>query len=251
MSFLRWVIRPYLYSQYYFRKITKTGSFSSGGAEYIKTAHQNTGNFIKDGLFRHHVKQFHESSCSVASVAAVINSLLEKQGRLKGEPVTQHDLLENVRAAHWKERMGENGYKGRRGLPLSTLGRVVRASLDTYGISYKSIEIIKASKKRIESKAIQQGLRSHLTHFEKAGDSVLVAHFDQGSFLPELHIPHISPVGGYDIRTGNVTVLDVDYTQPYPYQVPFDVFYKGISYNYNFMFRRYGFAEGGYIFIQL
>lgn len=251
MMLLKWVIRPYLYFQYLFSKSTRTGAFGKDHAEYITTPYQNTGNFVKDGLFRHHVKQFHESSCSVASVVSVINTLLEKQGKLLGSPLTQHDLLETVRAAHWKERMGKDGYNGRRGLPLEVLGQVVKASLDVHKIQYRSVEIVQTLKNRKKSVQIKQDLKTRLERFEKQGDSIIIAHFDQGSFLPEFHIPHISPVGGYDPASETVTILDVDSTQDYPYRVSFDIFYKGVSYDYNYMFRRYGYGEGGYVFIQL
>ncbi len=251
MTLFRWVIRPYLYLQHYFRKLTGTGSFGSAGGVYIKTPYQKTGNFVKDGLFGYHVKQFHDSSCSVASVVSVVNTLLKRDGVFDGPPLTQHDLLETVKAAHWKERMGDNGYKGRRGLPLQTLGLVVQDSLDTHKIKYDSLQIVQASKDRVKSRQIRQKLKSRLERFDKKGDCVIIAHFDQGSFLPELHIPHISPVGGFETSSGVVTVLDVDSTQDHPYQVSFDTFYKGLSYDYNFMFRKYGFGEGGYIFIQL
>ncbi|MBU8848861.1 MAG: phytochelatin synthase, partial [Desulfobacterales bacterium] len=134
MIFLKWVIRPYIYSQYFFQKFTKRGIFGADQAVYIQKPYEKTGNFVKDGLFKHHVKQFHESSCSVASIVSVVNTLLEKDGSLNKLPVTQQDLLEKVQTAHWKERMSDTGYKGRRGLPLQTLGRVVKASLDAYNI---------------------------------------------------------------------------------------------------------------------
>lgn len=249
---LKWLIRPYMILQYHVGKTMQTGSFGKDGGRYIKTPYQPSGNFIKDGLHRNHVKQFSESSCSVASIASVINTLLERAGRSeKDSPVTQQDLLDNVRAAHWKERMSPGGHKGKRGLPLSSLGRVVRAGLDTYSIPYKSLEIVKCYQDRTRAKALKRELKSRLNRFEKKGDCVLIAHFDQGSFLPELHIPHISPVGAFDSAGDSVTVLDVDTTQQHPYQISFDVFYKGLSHNYNFMFRRYGYGEGGYIFIQL
>lgn len=251
MMLLKWVIRPYLYFQYLFSKFTKTGAFGKQGAEYIMTPYQKTSNFVKDGLFRHHVKQFHESSCSVASVVSVINTLLERQKKLTDPPVTQHDLLETVRAAHWKERMGPGGYKGRRGLPLEVLGEVVQASLDVYKIDYHGVKVIQTLKDKKKSVQIKKDLKARLEQFEKQGDCIIVAHFDQGSFLQELHIPHISPVGGYDPISDTVTVLDVDSTQDHPYKISFDTFYKGLSYDYNYMFRRYGFGEGGYIFIQL
>jgi hypothetical protein len=58
-------------------------------------------------------------------------------------------------------------------------------------------------------------------------------------------------VGGIDPVSGKITLLDVDFTQDYPYEMSFDTFYKGLAYNYNHVFRKYGFAEGGYIFIQI
>jgi len=251
MNLFKWVIRPYLYIQYMVSKIFKTGGFTKSRAVYRKAPCRNAGNFIKDGLFRHHVKQFHESSCSVASVVSVINVLLEKQGSAPASPLTQQELLETVKAAHWKERMTDEGYKGRRGLPLPVLGEVVKGSLDAYGIPYKALEIVQVSADPEKSKAIRQTLRARLEQFETQGDCVIIAHFDQGCVLPELHIPHISPVGGYDPVSGKVTFLDVDPDQPHPYQVSFEAFYESLSSNYNPIFRRFGYAEGGYVFIRV
>ena len=251
MNLLKWVIRPYLYIQYIVSKLFKIGGFKPNLAVYRKAPYQNTGNFLKDGLFRLHVKQFHESSCSVASVVSVINVLLEKQGRSPNIPVTQQDLLETVKTAHWKERMSDNGYKGRRGLPLPVLGEVVRGSLDTYGILYKSLEIVQVSGDPVKSEAMKQTLRARLEQFETKGDCLLIAHFDQGSVLPEFHIPHISPVGGFDPTSDKVTFLDVDPDQPHPYEVSFETFYNSLAGNYNFVFRHFGYAEGGYVFIQV
>ncbi len=251
MNLFKWVIRPYLYTQYMVSSILKTGGFAKNRAVYRKEHYQNTGNYIKDGLFRHHVKQFHESSCSVASVVSVINVLLERQGIAPASPLTQQDLLETVIAAHWKERMSDEGYKGRRGLPLPILGEVVQGSLAAYGIHYKALEIVQASKDPGKSERIKQILRARLEQFESQGDCVIIAHFDQGSVLPELHIPHISPVGGYDPTSGRVTFLDVDPDQLHPYQVSFEAFYASLSSNYNPVFRHFGYAEGGYVFIQI
>lgn len=251
MILLKWVIRPYLYIQYFFQKFTKTGSFGKDQAVYIKKPYENMGNIIKDGLFKHHVKQFHESSCSTAAIVSVVNTLLDKQGALNGPAVTQQDLLEKVKIAHWKERMSDKGYNGRRGLPLNTLYQVVKSSLTAYNIPCQSIEMVQAKGDPIRSKAIKKKLRHRLEQFEKKGNCLIISHFDQGSFIRELHIPHISPVGGFDPVSGTVTLLDVDTSQLFPYKISFDTFYKGLSYNYNFMFRKFGYAEGGYIFVRV
>ncbi|MCP3941448.1 MAG: phytochelatin synthase [Desulfobacteraceae bacterium] len=202
-------------------------------------------------LFYHHVKQFHESSCSVASVVSVINAILETTNTLPHTPVTQQDILEKVRAAHWKERMGTNGYKGRRGLPLEVLGQVVKASLDAYKINYNSLEIVQAKREEKSSRSIQKILLSRLAQFETQGNCLIIAHFDQGSFIRDLNIPHISPVGGFNLNTKKVTLLDVDPSQPYPYQISFKAFYKGISTHYNHVFKHFGYGRGGYIYIQI
>ncbi|MBU1342955.1 MAG: phytochelatin synthase family protein [Proteobacteria bacterium] len=251
MIFLKWVIRPYLYIQFFFQKFTLQGAFGKEQAVVIKTPYEKTGNNVKDGLFRNHVKQFHESSCSVASIAAVVNTLLERQGPLNEVPLTQQDLLEKVKTAHWKERMSDTGYKGRRGLPLHTLGQVTESCLDAYNISYQLVETVQTSGDPVKSEKIKHLLRKRLEQFETKGDCLIISHFDQGSFLPELHIPHISPVGGFDPVSERVTLLDVDSSQAFPYQVSFDTFYKGLSSNYNPIFRLFGYGEGGYVFIQV
>jgi hypothetical protein len=250
MNLLIYIMRGYLYLRYFFHKMTRTGTFGRQQAEPILRPHKVSGNQLKDGLFGHHVKQYHESSCSVASVVCVVNSILEKSNRLPHGPVTQQEILEKVRSAHWKERMGDSGYKGRRGLPLPVLGQVVKASLDGYGIPYQRVEIVQAQGGK-EAQAVRASLLSRLEQFETQDNCVIIAHFDQGCFVRELNIPHISPVGGFDLATRKVTLLDVDPSQPHPYQISFDTFYKGIASNYNYVFTHFGYGRGGYIYIQL
>lgn len=250
MNLLRWLIRPYLYTRYYMEKWTKTGGFGPDPATFIKDPYTPAGNWVKDGLHRHYVKQFHESSCSVASVVSVVNTLKSRQDS-GWQVITQHDLLDTVRAAHWKERMSENGYKGRRGLPLNVLGEVTKASLDVYQIDHRAVEIIQTTRRPGEIDQSRKDLEQRLRRFETEAAFILIAHFDQGTFLPEMHIPHISPVGGYDAETRRVKILDVDAEVPFSYEISFDRFYAGLSTNYNAVFRHYGYAEGGYILIDL
>ena len=246
----RYGIRAYLYGQFFFEKLTGSGAFGSKPV-YVKEPLPPSGNRIKDLLHQFHVKQFHESSCSVASVASVINAVSDYQGRAQDPPLTQQDLLEDVRAAHWKERMSENGYKGRRGLPLETLGYVTEKSFEVYQLPYRTIEVVSAVTPPGRSAHFREKLAARLEQFEKKGDCLLIAHFNQGRFLPELHIPHISPVGGFDARTRMVTMLDVDPAQEQPYQILFDTFYKGVSCNYHNLFKPFGYAGGGYVCIHL
>jgi len=245
------IMGTYLYLRYFFHMITRTGTFGLNPAIHILTPHKETGNPLKDALFRHHVKQFHESSCSVASVVSIINAILQKDRPLNLPPITQQEILEKVRAAHWKERMGAKGYRGRKGLPLAVLAQVVRASLGAYGIDYQYLDTVQAQGGDKLSGPIRKTLVARLEQFETRGNCLILAHFDQGSFVRELNIPHISPVGGFDPKTLKITLLDVDQSQPHPYEISFDTFYRGISTDYNQMFKPFGFGRGGYIFIQL
>lgn len=250
MNLPKWIIRAYLYLPYGFRRITHTGSFGPNTAQYLHHPVQTGGNSLKKALLEHHVKQFHESSCSVATVVSVVNAIRKHQGCRVG-PIDQADILEKVKTGNWKKRMGDSGDNGRRGLPLALLGEVVRSSLDAYQIPYSVVETVTAEKNAKQSESIKKVLQKRLLEFEKKGDCLLIAHFDQGAYVKTLNIPHISPVGGFDLKTKRVTVLDVDPMQQKPYDLPFAIFYKGLSSNYHHIFEPFGYGSGGYIFIKL
>lgn len=244
------LMRSVLYLRYFFHRFSATGAFGRHQARYEPIGPEIRGNPIKAGLYHHHIKQFHESSCSVASVACVVNTLLENQGRMPARPVTQKDLLNRVTAAHWKQRMGPDGYRGRRGLPLPVLGEVVKASLYVFHIAHGGVDVVPATRDPEKTAAFLQILKSRLERFERTGDGIIIAHFDQGSLIPDLNIPHISPVGGFDPDTGEVTLLDVDTSQPCPYTVSFHRFYRAISTNYLHLFHLFGYGRGGYVYIR-
>ncbi len=250
MILYRHTMHSFLTLRYFIHRLTRTCGFGPGPAvRFDPDARDTSGSSLRAGLFRHHVKQFHESSCSVASVASAINALLERHHPARAGFVTQKDLLETVRAAHWKERMEPGGHRGKRGLPLDVLGQVTRASLAAYGIPAR-VEVIHATGGR-QARQAQKNLITHLLDFQVRDKSLIIAHFDQGSFLPELNIPHISPVGGFNPASGEVTVLDVDWSQPRPYKIPLKRFYSGISTLYGGFFFPFGYGRGGYVRIIL
>ncbi|MDP3283813.1 MAG: phytochelatin synthase family protein [Desulfobacterales bacterium] len=250
MPLCRIIIHTFFYGLYYFHKITRTGAFGRSEAEYVSEPIQTAGNSLKAALLKHHVKQYHEASCSVATVASVVNAISEKQTGMDA-PVSQMDILEKVRTGNWKERMSPMGDNGKRGLPLPLLGEIVKGSLDAYGIRYERMEVIGAPENRLQKEKVTAALKNRLSDFETKGDCIIIAHFDQGAFLRTLNIPHISPVGGFDISNGDVVILDVDPEQKKPYKISFDTFCKGIFSNYHNLLRPFGFKSGGYIYIKL
>jgi hypothetical protein len=207
-------------------------------------------NRLKEALFRHYVHQFTPAACSAATVATVVNAVAAVQGKRR-PPVTQAQLLDAVPTGHWKERMHPGGYRGRRGLPLPLLTRVVEDSLAARGLRYRRVIGVQAAKPATPGgRKIAADLRAWLHRFETRGDVLVIAHFDQGETLAGLHIPHISPVGGYHGPTGTVTILDVDADQQ-PYAVSFDTFYRAVSSDYHHLFRPLGYGRGGCVVVEL
>ena len=250
MNLLRNLIRPYLYTRYGIHRITGTGPFGSQRVTHIHAPVDPDWNPLKKAIWEQHVKQFHESSCSVASVVSCINAMRStRNGNIR--PILQSDILDRVTTGHWKERMSDDGYRGRRGLPLPLLGRVVKDSIAAYDLTVRSVEVVQTPKNAPQRSPVRTTLKKRLREFDRHGSGLIIAHFDQGSLVPTLNIPHISPVGAYDAANDRVTMLDVDPDQERPYQVSFDTFYKGLSCDYHHIFEAFGYGSGGYIYIQI
>ncbi len=250
MNLLRNVIRPYLVARYHFHRITGSGAFQRHGARYVAATGSSHWNPVKQAIWKYHVKQYHESSCSVASVVACINALRAlTAGNI--QPISQHDILDRIKTGHWKKRMDKGGYHGRRGLPLSLLGQVVKDSIAAYGLTVRAVEVVRTPRGIPTGSPIHAELKARLKAFDWGGSGLILAHFDQGAFIPTLNIPHISPVGGYDAATDRVTILDVDPDEKHPYEVGYDTFYTGLSSNYHHMFTPFGYTGGGYVYIRV
>jgi len=250
MNLLRNLIRPYLYTRYSFHRMTGTGAFRGNRVRTVHTPAQPQWNPLKQAIWKYHVKQFHDSSCSVASVVSCINAVRFVENGANN-PIDQTGILDRVTTGHWKARMSDGGYRGRRGLPLPLLGRVVRDSLLAYGLKVQHVDVVRTPRTIPRGSALRAALKKRLRDFDRHGRGLIIAHFDQGSLVPTLNIPHISPVGAYDAATDRVTMLDVDPEQEKPYEVDFDTFYKGLSSDYHHVFDAFGYGSGGYIYIGI
>lgn len=250
MNLHRFLIRPYFYTRYGFHRLTGTGAFKPGRGRPVQTMVTPQSPPLKRALWNHFVKQFHASSCSVATVVSCVNAIRTlRNGNIR--PISQFEILDRVTTGHWKERMGDNGYRGRRGLPLPLLGQVVIDSLAAYGLDVQAVDIVRTPKNESPQATIRLTLKKRLRELDRIGNSLIIAHFDQGAFVPTLNIPHISPVGAYDCKTDLVTVLDVDPEIEEPYQVDFNTFYKGLSADYHQVLKAYGYGSGGYVYIKI
>jgi hypothetical protein len=236
MNLLRNLIRPYLYARFGFHRMTGTGPFGSGRVNYIHPPDHQGWNPLKQAIWKYHVKQFHDSSCSVATVVACINAVRFLENGAP-HPIDQGDILDRVTTGHWKARMSDGGYHGRRGLPLPLLGQVVKDSITAYKLKVQHVDIVRTPKTLPRGSTLRATLKKRLRDFDRHGNGLIIAHFDQGTLVPTLNIPHISPVGAYDEATDRVTMLDVDPEQEKPYEVDFNTFYKGLSCDYHHVFQ--------------
>ncbi len=246
-TLFRHMLRSLLRLRVLYLKILRRGPHGEP-ARHLSHAELDT---IKAGdprfkrLVENRASQETESSCSAASVACVINAMGKNE---KPRVNNQMDLLETIRAGRWKERLSPEGWQGRRGLPLDVLGDVVPAALRYHEIEAE-VEVHPFYLKEEEADRIQRA-REILDRFASEPDTSLIAHFDQGSFLPVLTIPHISPVGRWNPETETVIMLDVDPDQPIPYEISLSRFADGIASDYGGLLRPYGYSHGGLVVIK-
>lgn len=186
--------------------------------EYLQSAKNSAPDFWK--LITHYTGQKNSLSCSIAAVAMVLNAIARTQADLRASDTNfqQAKLIDDVKAAHWKELVTRGGWKGRVGLTLAELEAVVLGSLETYGIKGWTTSI--RSFKNAESKALTE-LRAILEANEASADDFVIIHFLQDRLTNDPGGPyaHISPVGAYDAASGRVLVLDVDREYYGPYWV--------------------------------
>jgi len=183
---------------------------------YFQSAAHPAPDFWK--LIGHYQGQEKPDSCSVAAVAMVMNAIARTEGGLKASDANfrQDRLLEEVRAARWKERVTAKGWEGRKGLTLAELEEVTAAALKTYGLAGWTV-----SRRAFEAATPQAlgELRGILAANEASADDFVIVHFLQDKLTDDPGGPyaHISPVGAYDAASDRVLILDVDreYYSPY------------------------------------
>jgi hypothetical protein len=187
-------------------------------------APQPNQSYLFANLVSYYTPQHDERSCSVASVAMLINAVRA------GRPVTgdRHcltplDLLKKVGCSDWISAVGPDGD----GVGLEDLAGLVRKSLGVCGIQHCMIDVIHVPRasRRARSKARQTLLMAAVlpTHF-------VLANFLQSQYTgnPAATVGHYAPVGGYDERR-RVFILDPDSRSHEPYWVSEDAFLDGMA----------------------
>lgn len=171
-------------------------------------------------LITHYTGQSNSLSCSVAAVAMVQNAIARTQGDLLARDANyqQAQLINDVKAVHWKKRVTGTGWMGRKGLTLQELEEVVWETFKTYGI--KGWTVSRRSFQDNTPRALGE-LRALLEANEASADDFIILHFLQDRLTDDPGGPyaHISPVGAYDAASDRVLILDVDREYYGPYWV--------------------------------
>lgn len=199
--------------------------------DFFRNSKNNAPDFWR--LIPYYVPQITGGSCSVASVAMIVNGFARSGRALKDADtiIRQSDLLDNVKQHPWKKR---------RGLSIEKLNVVLNESLKIYGISNGDTQMVQTSKNT--PKAFDE-FRRVLEINEQSANDFLVVHYLQNVLTkaPGGPYPHISPIGAYDIKNRKVLILDVDRKWYEPYWVSDKVLFEAM------LGRTRAFGHGGYI----
>lgn len=168
-----------------------------------------------------YVPQLNDYSCSVASVAAVVNALT-RAGRPLADSdrhATHASLLASVQAARWPERMRKEGADGQVGVTLDQLAEVVTEALRKQGVAAPLVERFPVE---ADDAATRARWRRALEANEASAEDLILVHFAQDTLTGAAGgpYPHVSPVGAFDAGTGRALVMDVDREWYEPYWVP-------------------------------
>jgi hypothetical protein len=200
------------------------------------------------GMLTFYFRQLNPYSCSVASVAIVLNTILAGMNKIQmSNPIDQEQLLLKVPTANWREKVSISGFHGKHGLSIQELGMVVKAALKTFKISYKKINTIPIHERLKNLEEEKSRLFSFLVKLCTEKNHYIIAHFTQGVYTGDWFGGHISPVGSFDPENRRVLIVDVDEHTEAPYWVSFDIFFEGLVGKA----KEIGPKEGGYVSISI
>jgi len=169
--------------------------------------------------------QENERSCSVASIAMLVNAARTLGHPLiLDEPVFQQQLLKRVGNPAWKAAVGPGGD----GVELNDMAGLVGQSLTAYGFSRFEIEVVHVD--RI-TPALRVKARRELIETAHSPSRFIIANFMQGIYTedPAATVGHYAPVAAFDPHGRSSLILDPDPRGYQPYWVNEDRFLEGMA----------------------
>lgn len=195
----------------------------STGVESIRDSHQymqKNKALLYWKISPYYLPQLTDSSCSLASIAMIVNAARDL--KVRGSLVTQDQLLQRVNDVAWQNAVKQGGD----GVSLTRLKELMEHSLKVYGFSHYTVSTIQLTNSAKESEfALQQVLMES----ESTGKVFVIANFNQKFFTGTLSVGHFSPIGAYDPASRNVLIMDTDREFYEPYWVPITLLVKAMA----------------------
>ncbi len=174
-------------------------------------------------LMPYYLPQQNGASCSVASVAMLMNGVRVHDDLTADEElVTQPGLLKKVGDSAWTRDVSSGGH----GVTLDELGKFVEESLKAYGVRKYEVEVVHASD---FSEKTKSRLHRALVENERSSKDFILINFIQGVYTGDADVGHIAPIGAYDQAHHRVLVLDPDREWYEPYWVSEETLLKGMA----------------------
>lgn len=176
-------------------------------------------------LSPYYTAQHNDSSCSVASVAMLVNALRAERSLSAGDELaTVSGLLERVKSEDWPRKTAEAGP----GITLDQLGRIIPEALRAYGATDAEVEVVRFDG---DPQTARSRLRELLEENERSNRDVILVNFLQSRLTgdPAGAVGHIAPVAGYDAERRSVLLLDPDRRWYEPYWVPEDALLEAMN----------------------
>ncbi len=191
---------------------------------------RKSGNASPDfwGLISYYQQQKDDTACSVASVAAVLNTALNRLPRkYEDVNVSQDDLLKKVKTNNWKNSISMQAIKGGYTLSLDSFAKIVEDTFKAYGFNdavATAVHVSDTSEKTLNE------VRKILEKNEASDSDFIIANFDGQYYIHDTYEwGHIAPVGAYDKSTDRVLIMDPYRSWYSPYWVGADHFVKGMA----------------------
>jgi hypothetical protein len=174
-------------------------------------------------LSPYYLAQRNDESCSLATVAMVVNAArVERKLATTDDLATQEGLLARVKSDLWTKATAHGGD----GVTLDQLRELVATSLKAYGVTSFKVDAVHVE---TGSGAELARLEQALAGSEAKGRMFVVANFLDGVLTGDGNAGHFSPIGAYDAAHHRALVFDVDRTWYEPYWVSSQALLRGMA----------------------
>lgn len=173
-------------------------------------------------LWAHFERQKTPTSCSVASVATVLNAALATKRR---PPVSQQTIVDTQTTGAWARLTADAHAPG---VTLDQLALYAMQAFYVQGLTRVAVDVVHIQK---VDENTRQALQSVLErNNQTASTYFVVANFLQSAYVKAGEaVGHMSVVAQYDVEHARVLILDVDPSIPDPYWVSLDDFLAGMG----------------------